>query len=67
MPTKKTVMPDSERAKRIRKTAREVETSNDPADFEHAFAALAKGVQKPKRSEVESGKKSERPKRQRRI
>ncbi len=37
MPAKKTVLTDAERAKRIRETAKAVETSDDPKDFEAAF------------------------------
>jgi hypothetical protein len=42
MPAKKTSISDNERVKRIRESAREHETSNDPASFERAFAAVAK-------------------------
>jgi hypothetical protein len=44
---------DAERKKRIRETAREAETSNDPAEFERAFVAVAKGAQKPKKPEAD--------------
>jgi hypothetical protein len=37
MPKKKNVITDEERRKRLRETARELETSNDPKDFESAF------------------------------
>lgn len=40
MPAKKSVLTDAERAKRIRESAREAETSNDPKDFEKAFGAV---------------------------
>ena len=40
MPAKKATLTDAERAKRIRETAREVETSNDPKDFERAFGKV---------------------------
>jgi len=46
---KQTKLTDSARAKRIREAAREAETSNDPAEFERAFATVAKGAQKPKK------------------
>jgi hypothetical protein len=37
MPAKKTKMTDAERAKRIRETAREIGTDNDPKSLERAF------------------------------
>jgi len=37
MPKKKHVISDEERRKRLRETARELETSEDPKDFEAAF------------------------------
>jgi hypothetical protein len=46
MPAKKTQMTDAERAKRIRETARAIETSNDPKDFERAFEAVVKSPKK---------------------
>ena len=42
MPAKRAQLTDAERAKRIRETAREAETSNDPRDFERAFGKVAK-------------------------
>jgi hypothetical protein len=42
---------EKERAKRIRDAAREHETDNDPASFDRAFAAVARGAQKPKKGE----------------
>ena len=48
MPAKKASPTDAERAKRIREAAREAETSNDPADFERAFAVVAR-ASKPKK------------------
>lgn len=42
MPTKKHQLSDEERARRIREAARERETSDDPKDFERAFAKVAK-------------------------
>ena len=41
MPAKKTTLTDAERAKRIRETAREVGTDNDPASFDRAFDKVA--------------------------
>jgi hypothetical protein len=40
MPKKKTVLTDVERAKRIRETAREIGTDNDPKSFERAFKKI---------------------------
>jgi hypothetical protein len=37
MPVKKTILTDAERAKRIRETAREIGTDNDPESLEVAF------------------------------
>jgi hypothetical protein len=37
MPKKKYVISDEERRKRLRDAARELETSEDPKDFERAF------------------------------
>jgi hypothetical protein len=37
MPAKKTILTDAERAKRIRETAREIGTDNDPKSLERAF------------------------------
>jgi hypothetical protein len=37
MPKKKHVISDEERARRLKETARVLETSNDPKDFERAF------------------------------
>jgi len=50
MPAKKSRLTDAERAERIRETAREVGTDNDPASFERAFRAVVhapKPVEKP--------------------
>jgi hypothetical protein len=47
MPAKKMTLTDAERAKRIRVTAREFGTGNDPASFERAFANI---VQLPKQT-----------------
>lgn len=48
MPAKKHQITDDERAKRIREAARELETSENPRDFERAFHKI---VQPAKRSE----------------
>lgn len=52
MPAKKETITDEERAKRIRETARDIGTSNDPASFERAVAKVvrpsAEPVKKPK-------------------
>jgi hypothetical protein len=53
MPAKKASVTDAERAKRIRDAARDHETSNDPASFERAFAAVARGAQKTKKGAPE--------------
>jgi hypothetical protein len=47
MPAKKTKLSNAERAKRIRETAREIGTDNDPASFERAFEKVVKQPQKP--------------------
>jgi hypothetical protein len=54
MPAKKKTLTDAERAKRIREIAREVETDNDPAPFERAFATVVKG---PEKREIPGKKK----------
>jgi hypothetical protein len=51
MPAKKTKLTDAERAKRIRETAREIGTDNDPESLERAF----KKVVRPKDANQESG------------
>jgi hypothetical protein len=53
MPAKKTTLTDAERAKRIRETAREIGTDNDPKSLERAFDEVArpkKSIRKPKAS-----------------
>jgi hypothetical protein len=52
MPAKKAYLTDAERTKRIREAAREAETSNDPGDFERAFAVVARAA-KPKKQKPE--------------
>jgi hypothetical protein len=49
MPAKKTTLTDAERAKRIRETAREIGTDNDPEAMERAFKKVttARPAQKP--------------------
>ncbi len=42
MPAKQNQITDEERAKRIREAARELETSDDPKDFDRAFDRVAK-------------------------
>jgi hypothetical protein len=54
MPAKKGSVTDTERAKRIRDAARDHETSNDAASFERAFAAVARGARRSKKSTKES-------------
>jgi hypothetical protein len=45
MPAKKSApLTDVERAKRIREAARELETSNDPKDFERAFGKVVRAT-----------------------
>jgi hypothetical protein len=51
MPAKKTTITDAERAKRIRETARELGTDNDPESLERAFDKVVRpkgSVHKPK-------------------
>ena len=55
MPKKKEVLSDDERANRVRDAANQSEVDNDPASFERAFAAVARGVHKSKK--LERGKK----------
>jgi hypothetical protein len=47
MPAKQTKLTDAERAKRIRETAREIGTDNDPEAMERAFKKVAKSNPKP--------------------
>lgn len=51
MPRKKSQITDAERAKRIRETAREIETSNDPKDFERAFEKAVRPSESKSKSE----------------
>ncbi len=54
MPKKKQVLSDEERRKRLRETARQLETSNDPQDFDRAFKKVTdKSVAK---EELERGR-----------
>jgi len=50
MPAKKRILTDEERRKRIREMAREIGTSDDPADFERAFdkVVISKNKEVPK-------------------
>jgi Domain of unknown function (DUF4411) len=50
MPAKKTKLTDAERAKRIRETAREIGTDNDPESMERAFKKVV-ARHKPKLNE----------------
>ena len=54
MPAKKQRLTDTERAKRIRETAREIGTSNDPTSFERAFASV---IHAPKPAEKPESEK----------
>ena len=47
MPEKGEKMSDVERAKRIRETAREAGTDNDPAAFDRAFERVVKPQSEP--------------------
>ena len=48
MPAKKTVLTDEERRKRLRETARVLETSDDPKDFDKAFKRVV-GAKRPEK------------------
>jgi hypothetical protein len=50
MPAKKTNLTDAERAKRIRETAREIGTDNDPASFDRAFEKVVRPPPRPERT-----------------
>ena len=50
MPRKKTTLTDAERAKRIRETAREIGTDNDPASFDRAFKKVVRPAETPAKS-----------------
>lgn len=52
MPTKKITLTDAERAKRIRETAREIETDNDPASFDRAFAKVVQTSKQPAKTDA---------------
>ncbi len=47
MPRKTHTLTDEERAKRIRETAKEIGTSNDPKDFELAFRRVVQEAPPP--------------------
>jgi hypothetical protein len=53
LPAKKVILTDAERAKRMRALAREAETDNDPASFDHGFDKVVRSVPavKPKSGE----------------
>jgi hypothetical protein len=53
MPAKKQQITDAERAKRIREAAHELETSNDPKDFDRALAKVV-----TKKAETSAPKKN---------
>ena len=55
MPKKKEIISDAERAARINRAAYQAEVDNDPASFERAFSAVARGGQKPKKVTVKTG------------
>jgi hypothetical protein len=50
MPRKTHILTDEERAKRIRETAKEIGTSNDPEDFERAFRRVVHSEAPPPQS-----------------
>jgi hypothetical protein len=54
MPAKKTKLTDAERAKRIRETAREIGTDNDPESLERAFKKVVrpKGARQDRDADV---------------
>jgi hypothetical protein len=52
MPRKKETLSDAERAKRIRETAREIGTDNDPKSFERAFITVVRSKPKTKKAKV---------------
>jgi hypothetical protein len=56
MPAKKTTLTDAERAKRIRETAREIGTDNDPESLERAFKKVVrlKGTHQDRDAKVRS-------------
>jgi hypothetical protein len=53
MPAKKEQLTDKERSKRIRETARKIETDNDPASFERAFKNVVRPPQ-PEKTKAKS-------------
>ncbi len=58
MPRKAHTVTDEERAKRIRETAREIETSDDPKDLERAFGKVVlPKVSPPKQDDKPKAKK----------
>jgi hypothetical protein len=56
MPAKKTKLTDAERAKRIRETAREIGTDNNPESLELAFKKIVrpKGFHQDRETEARS-------------
>jgi hypothetical protein len=57
MPAKKTKLTDAQRAKRIRETAREIGTDNDPESLERAFKKVVhpKGARQDRDAPKSSG------------
>ena len=56
MPAKKATLTDAVRAKRIRETAREIGTDNDPASFERAFTKVVQPTRPMAKSHPEKGR-----------
>ena len=52
MPKKKKTLSDAERAKRIRETAREIGTDNDPASFDRAFEKVVRAPRQAEKSDA---------------
>lgn len=45
-------MTDAERAERIRETAREIGTDNDPGSFDRAFAKIVQPLKQPAKTDA---------------
>lgn len=52
MPAKQTKLTDAERAKRIRETAREIGTDNDPAAFDQAVKKVVRPAPHSEKADV---------------
>ena len=52
MPAKKTKLTDAERAKRIRETAHEIGTDNDPASFDRAVKKVVRPAPRSEKASV---------------